>query len=135
MQVTQLPAHTLHHVNRNGIQNRRRAQPQKITRSVSDSPSFFFDFGAFGGHEAPHRAPTVITEEPETSLATTSTSCRVHAYERAKDIASSFAAAAPLRESGRITTGSRAHIDYPAFPLLKQVPKFWFLSRPDFCGP
>ena len=107
MQVTQLPAHTLHHVNRNGIQNRRRAQPQKITRSVSGSPSFFFDFKAFGGHEDPHRAPTVITEEPETSLATTSTSCRVYAYERAEvaeDIASSFAAAAPLRESGRITT-------------------------------
>ena len=111
MQVTQFPAHThihtLQHENRKGIQKRRRAQPQKITRSVSDSPSFFFDFGAFGGHEAPHRAPTVITEEPETSLASTSTSCRVHAYERAGDIASNFDAAAPLREGGQITACSR----------------------------
>jgi len=72
MQVTQFPAHThihtLHHENRKGIQKRRRAQPQKITRSVSDSPSVFFDFGAFGGYEAPHRAPTVITENHKPAL-------------------------------------------------------------------
>lgn len=107
MKVTQFAAHThihtLHYENRKGIQKRRRAQPQKLTRSVSDSPIFFFDFGAFGGHEAPHRAPVVITEEPETSLASTSTSCRVHACEKAGDIALNLAAAAPLREGGQIT--------------------------------
>jgi hypothetical protein len=113
---------------------------KKITRSVLDSPSLFFDFGTFVGHEAPHRTPTVITEEPESSLNSTSTSCRVHAYEHGSDpwiihrsvIASTFAAAAPLWEGGQITTGVACSPRTYTLSCLSIIaagtaPKFWFL--------